>query len=259
MVMNKNKPPVFSRFLLRLFADTNSKYSVMGDMSEEYDDILSTMSRRAADRWYRRQIRILLPAFFSNTILWSTIMFKNYIKAAFRNFKKRKGYSFINVAGLAVGMASTILIFLWIHDELSYDRFHKNVSRIYRLVDGPPIGMKQDISALSAPPVAPTMTNDYPEIVNFTRFDQSQRNLVKYGDKGFSEYDYAYADPQFFEIFSFNFIKGDPKTALASPYSVVLTQETAKKYFGDDDPIGKAMNINNEFDVTVFLECIYIQ
>jgi putative ABC transport system permease protein len=178
-------------------------------------------------------------------------MFNNYLKIALRNMKRYKGYSLINTAGLAVGMACCILILLWVRDELSFDRFHHNLDHIYRV-----IRMEQKIAdagkdALTPPPLAATLKEKFPEITHATRFGNWGCWLVSYGEKNFYETRYECADPDFFEMFNFPFIKGNPKNALLDTYSVVLTEEMAEKYFGNEDPIGKTLNINKQFDVTV--------
>jgi predicted permease len=178
-------------------------------------------------------------------------LFKNYLKIAFRNIKRYKGYSFINIAGLAMGMACCILILLWVRDELSFDRFHNNLDNIHRV-----IRQEQEIAeagkdALTSPPLAAALKEKYPGITHVTRFGSWGQWLVTYGEKKFYETMYRCADPDFFEMFNFPFVKGNPKKALLNTYSVLLTEKMAEKYFGNENPIGKTLNINKQFDVTV--------
>jgi putative ABC transport system permease protein len=149
-------------------------------------------------------------------------MFKNYLKIALRNIKRYKGYSFINIAGLAVGMACCILILLWVRDELNFDRFHHNLDHIHRV-----IRQKQDTAeagkdALTPPPLAAALKEKFPGISHVSRFGSWGRWLVTSGEKKFYETRYRCADPDFFEMFNFPFIKGNPKNALSHTYSVVL-------------------------------------
>ncbi len=183
-------------------------------------------------------------------------MFKNYLKIALRNIKKYKGYSFINITGLAVGMACCILIFCWINDELSYDQFHNNIDHLYRVVrsERNPDGTINQYAGTSSP-VGPSLKESYPEITEFSRLytfsRQRGRVLLKYKNNQFYEDRFYCADPSFFSIFTFPFIQGNPHSALTNPNSVVITQDMAEKYFGDENPVGKTLTIVNSHDLTV--------
>jgi putative ABC transport system permease protein len=177
-------------------------------------------------------------------------MFRNYLKVALRNIKRHTGYSLINVAGLAIGMTCCILILLWVQDERSYDRYHENPDRIYRLCLDANVGTQLRAPVTMAP-AGPAMISEFPEVVNAARIVRPGRVSVKYGDRLFQEEDIGYADNSVFDIFTFPFISGDPKTALATPYSVVITEDMAMKYFGDEDPLGKSLRIDDETDFTV--------
>jgi putative ABC transport system permease protein len=182
------------------------------------------------------------------------IMFKNYLKIAVRNIRKHKGYAFINIAGLAIGMACCILIILYVVHELSYDRFHENADRIYRMGIDAKIGGSPILAPLSNAPSILVLKQDYPEVLDAVRIRPSfsvSKNLVKYEDKQFYEEGVLYADNTLFDIFTFPMIKGDSKTALKTAYSVVLTEEIAARYFGDEDPLGKVLKFNDQEDFTV--------
>jgi len=175
----------------------------------------------------------------------------NYVKTAGRKIGRQKGYAFINVAGLAIGLAVCMLISLWVIDELGYDRFHQNLGKIFRVYwDESPSGPGAT-SALTPPPMAAVLKKDFPEVLRSTRFGTWQKRLVSVGDKSFAETRYMHVDPDFFEMFSFPFVKGDPAAAFAAPYSVVLTEAAAAKYFGREDPMGKTLNVDHTFDVVV--------
>ena len=177
------------------------------------------------------------------------VMIKNYLKIAFRNLTRQKGYSFINITGLAIGMACAIFILLWVQDELSYDGFHENKDNIFRVAtlfknEGSEI-YGDDTSA----PVAPFLKNNYPEIkeattVNFGWLTGNSRNIIKFGEKSFYTNDLILTDPSFFDIFSFPFLQGDKKTALENPNSVILTHSTAEKCFGSEDPMSKTIQVD---------------
>jgi len=178
-------------------------------------------------------------------------MLRNYIIVTLRKIAKQKAYAFINIAGFAVGLATCILILLYVVHELSYDRFHSQAGRIYRIgVEGNLSGenVKYPLSNLG---VGPAMLKDYPEIVSFTRLYPMSRIPIKYDEKNFFEERIAYVDPHFFEVFSFSLIQGNPKTALVAPYSIVLTSDMAEKYFGDENPLDKQLKLNNRYDYNV--------
>ena len=179
-------------------------------------------------------------------------MLINYIKIALRNLKRHKGYTFINIAGLAIGMACCILIILYIYSELNYDRYHENADRIYRLGTNFDVGKAHAKTAVSNHPICPTLSRDYPEVLNAARIrPYMQRTLVEYKEKQFFEEKIFYADNSVFDVFSFPMIRGDHKSALVTAYSLVITEDVAKKYFADEDPIGKILRLNNDSDFTV--------
>ncbi|MCP4727383.1 MAG: ABC transporter permease, partial [bacterium] len=248
--MNKVNPPKIASIIFNKFLSPYDGATATGDLEEEFYLIIEEEGIKEAKKWYKRQVYKSIPLFLQNLTNWSLPMFKNYLKSAIRTIIRQKGFSFINISGLAIGMACCLLMLLWSQDELNYDEFHENLDNIYRIVDGQQTDPRIERSALSVPPIAASMKNDYPEIIRSTRFDFDNR-LVKYKDKIFNEFGYINADPEFFEMFNFPFISGDPKTAISSPNSVVLTREMAEKYFGEEEPMGKTMIIDNNIDVIV--------
>ena len=180
-------------------------------------------------------------------------MFKNYFNIAFRNLKKYKGFSFINILGLAVGMACTLLILLWVQDELSYDRFFPNADRLYRVIDSEKYSNGEgSLFSMNPPSLSKTLVNKYPEIIDATRLRIVKNSVLQYEDKRFTENNLMFADPSFLKMFSIQFLKGNENTALSNLSSIVITTETAEKYFGHSDPLGKIIKINNHmnFEVT---------
>ncbi|MGB2905488.1 MAG: ABC transporter permease [Candidatus Aminicenantaceae bacterium] len=178
-------------------------------------------------------------------------MFKNYLKSALRNLFKHKGYSLINIVGLAIGMASCLLILLYVRHELSYDAFHENADQIYRVAMEARWGGRDFDIAVNAAPMAKTLVAEYPEIVDAVRFRGRGDYIVQYGDTSFREQRVIFADPTVFSVFSIPLLKGDPETVLSSPNTLVVSRKTAEKYFRDEDPIGKTLRLENQDDFQV--------
>lgn len=178
-------------------------------------------------------------------------MFKNYIKISFRNLWKHRGYSFINISGLAVGIACCLLIVLYIQDELNYDRHHVHVDETYRVtLDLKLPGAEYNLASTMAI-LGPTLKDDLPEITQYTRLSRDMEFLVTQEERRFYETGFYFADSTVFDVFTYPLLRGDVETALNAPFSVLLTEEMAQKYFGDTDPMGQVLRIDNEFDFTV--------
>jgi len=177
-------------------------------------------------------------------------MLKSYLKIALRNIKKNKVYSFINISGLAIGMACAILIFMWVTDELSYDKFYKNADNIYRVNKKYEIGDNIDYNPRTPYLLAQTLNQNFAEVKTSTVFFH-QRMMIRYKDILISDNKVCLSDTSIFQVFSFKFIEGDPQTALSNPRSIVITQSTAKKYFNDEKAYGKSLLIENENEYLV--------
>jgi putative ABC transport system permease protein len=184
-------------------------------------------------------------------------VFGNYFKVAVRNLLRHKVYSAINIAGLAVGLACCMGIMIFIQFVLSSDNFHEKGDRICRVIS---IMKSEGKSPIHTPsvsgPVGPNMMNDYPEVENYSRFVWQWRSSVRYNGKWIDLGASASTDPSVFDVFTFKMKSGDPKTALSDPKSIVLTEETAKKIFGEDEPLGKILFFPDagDFRVTGILE-----
>ncbi len=181
-------------------------------------------------------------------------MIKNYFKIAFRNLLRYKGFSFINIFGLATGMACSLLIFLFVKDEKSYDRFNKDSENIYRVVkdfvndDGSRLP-----DATTPPALAPALQRDIPEVMHVTRVfpNWGSNFLITYGDKKITEEKLYRVDSSFFDVFTFPFIKGNAKNAFKEVNSIIVAETAAKRYFGDDDPMGKTLHVDELGDMMV--------
>jgi putative ABC transport system permease protein len=180
-------------------------------------------------------------------------VFRNYLKIALRNFSRHKGYSTINIAGLAVGMACCIFILAFIVNELSYDRFHEKSGRICRVTTEATIaGDNIKVPTIPAP-MGPQLVADFPEVETAVRFRKYYTSSFQYGDRKYSEKNLIYVDDSFFRIFSFELKRGNPESVLSEPYTVVVTEDAARRYFGDEDPIGKTikyLDAEEEYTVT---------
>jgi len=174
-------------------------------------------------------------------------MLKNYFKIALRNLIRYRTYSFINIFGLGFSIGAIFLIMLYLQFEFSFDNFHKNNNQIYRVsVNSYREGILRDDSPVFTQPFGPAMKKDFPEIENYTRFSTNMSTYFYIDNEQKKIKDITYADSTFFEVFSFKLLFGNSKTALKNPYSIVLTDKTAKKLFGISNPIGNTIIIDNK-------------
>ena len=248
---HKKKAPRFGGWIIRRLSLYENNFALSEDICEEYFRIREKKGRVKSWFWYLLQTIFVIKQYSILIIYWSFTMFKNYLKIALRSIKRYKGYSFINIAGLAFGLACAILIALWVMDQLSYDRFFKNSKDIYRIC------IKQinqdNVSRFPGTPkmLVPYLEENYPEVKHAARFSYFETTLIKYKDRTFYENNIAAADNSIFDVFSFGFKKGDRNSVLTEPDAIVISERIAEKYFGDEDPVGKILQINNSFDFTV--------
>ena len=185
-------------------------------------------------------------------------MIKNYLKIAIRNLLKRKGFSAINIMGLAIGIGTCILMLLFVQDELSYDRFHEKADRMVRVYFSGTVQGGKMVESTVMPPTAQTLKNDYPEVQEATRIRTYGRPRLLYGNKSFNEDEFAFVDSNFFQVFTLPLLQGDASTALQEPNTAVVTRAFAKRYFGDADPMGKTISYkdgnNPPFKITGLID-----
>lgn len=172
-------------------------------------------------------------------------MLRYLVKHSFRSLLKQRSFVFINIAGLSVGLVCSIVIALYIFNELSYDQYHENKDRIYRVTLNGKMGGQEVTVAYTASVIGPTMYQEFPEVESYLRMNPWGETVIRLGDKYFTEDDFLEADSAFFSFFSIPLLRGDPATALSEPNFVVLSQTTAKKIFGDEDPMNKVIKIGN--------------
>ncbi|TWJ04887.1 putative ABC transport system permease protein [Mucilaginibacter frigoritolerans] len=172
-------------------------------------------------------------------------MIRNYIKTAFRSLMKNKGFTIINVLGLALGLATCLLIVFYVFDELSYDRYNEKADRIYRVNDDIKFGGNTNSYAVSPAPMAAAMKADFPEIEQIVRFRGKGGNQVKKGNQNIEEDMMIYADPSVFDVFTLPMISGSPTTALTEPHTIVITEQIAQKYFNKTNVVGQVLTFND--------------
>ncbi len=184
-------------------------------------------------------------------------MFKNYMKIAFRNINRNKTYTFLNLFGLSIGMAVFSLIFLYVQYEFSFDKYHENSDHIYRIVQKQ-VDRKHyievhgtNVIGRTHSPLASALEDEFPEVISAVRVNFRSNVLLSTGKKIFFESNFCFADPSIFEVFSFQLIKGDRRSALIDPNSIILSERMVKKYFQDEDPIGKNFRYNDSVDLKV--------
>jgi putative ABC transport system permease protein len=241
---NKSAPPRIVQWLMLKFIPPEERIYLQQAMLEVYNSLCTTKGRGVAGLWFLGQLMRSLPALLLNSLYWSFLMFKNYLKITLRNLKKNKIYSFINISGLAIGIACCILIVLWVQDELSYDRFHENAENLYVATFSN--GSKVTPTALSG-----FLKDEYPEILHTSRFRNIGGNLLKYKDTEIVEPDGIMADPEFLNMFTISFLRGDPKTALNDPNSILISQQVASKFFSTEDPLHQTMTFDSSEELKV--------
>lgn len=178
-------------------------------------------------------------------------MLRNFLNIALRNMWKNKFFSSINIAGFAVGIATCMLITLYVLDELNFDRFNENADRIYRIDTDIKFGGAEQKFAVASDPIGSTMVRDYPEVENAVRFRSYGSSVVKKGNQNIKEQRIIFADSSLFDVFTLPMIAGNPKKALVAPNQVVITERIASKYFGDSEALGKVLHFDNNTDYTI--------
>jgi len=237
--MRRDNPPSALERILKAFLYGTDTESVPGDFAEIHRRIQRDRGRMRASGWYIGQIVRLLPSYLFHQIYWMTAMIKNHLKIAIRLLRRHTGYSIINIAGLTVGMACFLLIAMWVRDELSYDRWHDHADHTHWVIYRQP--GSSEFSTYGCGALGPALQSLYPEITHFSRHFGPISSPLRFEEKNFSA-DVVGVDPGFFDIFSLDFLQGAQSSALNDTDSIVLTESTAHKYFGNEDPMGKTMN-----------------
>jgi len=245
-------PPKFTEWILSCFYPDRGHLTSVGDFREEYLEVYSESGPFKAMLWYWIQIVKSIPSYLRNQIYWSAVMITNYLKITLRIIKRHKVYSFINISGFAIGLTCTILMLVYVHHELGYDRYHENAENIYRVINE----KEMEWNALSPGALKSALLDDLPEVICAARVCPwggyiDFNGLINYESKRYIENRFLIVDPEFLEIFTFPLISGDPKTALIEPFSVILTQEMAEKYFSHEDPMGRILKFDNRYEYKI--------
>ncbi len=253
MVQKTHKPPRPAQWIISRISLYNDKHSIYGDIEELYQEIISEKGSLKADFWYWMQTIFSVFTFIRFSILWSTVMIRNHLKITFRNLLKYKGFSFINITGLAMSMAACLMIIIFIKDQKSSDRFHEKKDLIVRIYTTDKLKNMEysEIKGWATTPglLAPYIRDNYPFIKNAVRIKQMWENVIISGSAISSRG--MYVEPSFLEIFTYKLKEGDPETALNKPYSIILTEKAAQKFFGSKNPVNETLYVDKVGDFTV--------
>lgn len=254
---SKKPPWLAEKIMSHIFPD-NGSLSTIGDLEEVFNYKQKENGVWWAKLWYRTQLFLSLVLLLKNSIYWGIIMFLRTLKFTFRLIKRDKLHYGMNIIGLSFGIACCIFIFLFLQHEMTYDRYHENSDRIYRIystyiTSGEPIRFSG-----SSPALGPRLKEEFPEIIEYVRIVPERQYVFTQKDKNTTiiENKIALADPSVFKVFSYEFIFGDPETCLDNPQSIILTQPLAQKYFGCANPLGKTLLTDDgkSFEVTAVIK-----
>jgi putative ABC transport system permease protein len=246
-----SSPPNWARKLIDWITENTDFVDIPGDIREEFEENKRTKGNRAAQfRYVWTVLQCLRPFILRQKFkipFLKSFMIRNYWLVSKRLILKNKLYAGINIFGLAIGIACSLVLLAYVTNELSFDGFHQNKENIYRLLVTTKSQEGESTTAIMTAGIAPTIKEDFPEVVDYARFSYPTNGfLLSDQNKKVRVNNLVYADPSIFNIFSFNLIKGDASSSLASPYSVLLTPAIAKSVFGDENPIGKSIDLNGE-------------
>jgi len=238
------KPPRVLAQLFELIARSEEQRTISGDLNEMFADLVEERGHLKAFLWYGGQVLGACPLFLFNSLYWRVIMLINYLKITIRNIRRHKAYSFINIAGLAIGIVSCMLIMLWVQDELSYDRFHEHADSLY-------VATFSNGSTVTPTALSGFLKAEYPEVLHTSRFTYMGSNLLKYEDTEIYEAGGVMVDPDFVKMFTIPLLGGYQETSLNDPQSILISEKLAHKYFGNKDPIGQTMTFATSIDLKV--------
>lgn len=241
----KIRKPVFALFLLEQMSDEAFSDAASGDLLELYNEIYRSNGPVRAKFWLWKHVIKSFPLFLIHAYKWSFIMFGSYLKTGIRNLVRNRSYAAINIAGLSVGIACSLLISFYVSYEMSADKHHEKAERVYRV--NALFSPEKHISTYSAPPLAAALKEQFPEVESAVRISTwLNEKLIIYEDKQILEKQIYRADNSIFDVFTIPLVSGDPGSALVDPKSVVISETIAEKLFEGIDPTGKSIDIRNK-------------
>ncbi len=256
----QSQPPRLAVWLLTRISGSLSGPAIVGDYEEIYREITEENGVKAAKAWYRSQVLRSLPMLTTNLIFGNAAMFRNYLKLAYRNIIRHKRYAFLNITGLAVGLAACLLMASYVIHELSFETMHPDRDRIYRVNGRIPMGGRILLNAVVGAPFGPTLEETLPEIEESVRILRRRHIPVQVEERDFKENKMFFAEQEILEIFSIPLLQGNPGSALEAPFTVILDEVLAQKYFGGQDPIGRSLRLTldktYDFQVTGIMKKI---
>jgi putative ABC transport system permease protein len=240
--MKSYTPPRIAEKILRAILPDGGWDTPLGDFEEFFRQLAQEKGPFHARFWYWAQVFKLMPQKFMNALYWRLIMVANYLKIALRNMRKQKIYSFISILGLAIGIACCILVFLHVQHELSYDRYHQDGDRIFRIAQKIQKDAAELDTARVAAPLIPAVRESFPEVECAARFQLATwDSLVERGETKYFEDWVMIAENDIFDVFTIPFIQGNPEKALVRPRTGVITERLARKYFGQENSVGQTL------------------
>ena len=237
--MKTGAPPRFAAWLLARITGL----TILGDYEEIYHEMIGSRGKHAARSWYRSQVLRSLPMFMVNIVVGGMTMFKNYLKLAWRNTLRHKRYALLNITGLAVGLAICLIMAGYVFHELHFEIMHPHKERIYRINGSIPWGGHTLLNAVVGAPLGPAAEETIPGIEESVRLLRRHNISVQVGNLEFKENKMFIAEQTILQVFSIPLSRGNPKTALEAPFTVIIDENLARKYFGSGDPLGKSIRI----------------
>jgi putative ABC transport system permease protein len=245
------RPPRLPGLVLKLVLFPEECREFTDDLAEIHRELAAHGPGWKADLWYGLRVFESLPRLFADLIVWRYTMIKNYLMVAWRNIRRRKAYSFINLLGFSLGMACCIIILLYVRNERSYDSYHEDIDRIYRISIDIQTRTANRLFAPISDTAGPALEADFPQVEAVARIWPQRGILVKRGDIMSYEDRVMFADRSLFQVLTIPLIRGAAETALAEPGTLVISETLARKYFGHADPMAGALNINGQdFKIT---------
>ncbi len=230
-------------WLLARISGPESGLSIVGDYEEIYRDLAHEQGLHVARFWYWSQVLKSLPMFITNLIFGSAAMLKNYLKLAYRNMLRHKRYAVLNIIGLAVGLAACLLMAGYVIHELSFETMHPFRDRVFRINGRIPMGGQTLLNAVVCAPFGPAVEESIPEIEESVRILRRHNVPVRVEDRDFKEEKMFFAEQEILEVFTIPLVRGNPKTALEAPFTIIINETLSRKYFGDENPYGKIIRL----------------